>query len=322
MRDKRRVLTVASTFLLAAATGHLMQNGANLTGRISSMGASTEPVGITTVAATTTDIPKLPGLPDFRPISLGTDTGLGIRVAALDKGHVTPAVVSDGAFDAFGLSCTDDITATAQPGAMIRVNLAASCRPNEAAVLRHAGMAVSVVTGPDGGAQITLPALKPQAAVRVEFADGKVLEAATEVPEVAALNRMVLQWQDTAALSLHVLKPGARIGGKGEMNAAEPGLVAVAGDYLTRVGDSAAPVPMLAEVYTFPAADTERRIVIQAEVTRWNCGQTAEGKAMVLNAGESAAVHTDVFFAMPTCDAVGDFVQMMPDLDQIRIASR
>lgn len=322
MRDKRRVLTVASTFLLAAATGHLMQNGTNFAGRISSMGASSVPVEITTVAASATDLPTLPGLPDARPLNLANGKGLGVRVAALDQGHVLPSPTADTAFDAFGLACTDKISAASEPGAMIRVEIDASCRPNEAAVLRHAGLGVSLVTSPEGKATLLIPALKAQAEIGVEFNDGTTLAAKTQVPDLAGLNRVVLQWQDTAELSLHVLKPGAVIGGKGHISAATPGEANAKGDFLTQIGDSAAPVPMLAEVYTYPADGKDRRIVIQAEVTNWNCGQVADGVATMLRAGETGAVHTDVTFAMPTCDATGDFVQMVPDLGPMVIASR
>jgi len=73
-------------------------------------------------------------------------------------------------------------------------------------------------------------------------------------------------------------------------------------------------MPLLAEVYTYPAMGSAD-VVIEAAVTAQTCGRELLGETLLSEAGRVTV--TDLTLAMPDCDAVGDFLvlnNLVPDL--------
>ena len=71
------------------------------------------------------------------------------------------------------------------------------------------------------------------------------------------------------------------------------------------LGDPAASLPMMAEVYTWPAGVAVVP-VIEAEVTEATCGRELMGETLMSDRG--AVTATDLTLAMPGCEAVGDIL--------------
>ncbi|OYX41194.1 MAG: hypothetical protein B7Z02_16405 [Rhodobacterales bacterium 32-67-9] len=145
MQIKRRAITVGTTFFLAAATGHVMQNGDAISARLRGGDAMETPVlaSVKTTAGvlapapaaappaeaapalaetpesvlTATPTPDLteaaaahsesglPDLPAAEPKPLVTGTLLAERVERLDAGYVRPETAADANYTVFGLAC-------------------------------------------------------------------------------------------------------------------------------------------------------------------------------------------------------------------------
>ena len=141
------------------------------------------------------------------------------------------------------------------------------------------------------------------------------------LPDLAALRRFGVQWQGDDAFQLHAFEGGAAYGQPGDLSAANPrtpseALKAGQG-YITLLGDPAAPAPLLAEIYTFPADPAVKPdVVVEAAVTDLTCGRELIGETLA-SFGGSVYV-TDLTLAMPDCDAVGDYLvlkNLVPDLN-------
>ena len=140
--------------------------------------------------------------------------------------------------------CATALDLRQQPGAMIAVALSAPCHANERVVLRHAGLAVTALTGVDGKLATALPALAAEGRIEIRFMDGSKAEAAIAMPETVLLRRFGVQWQGAVAFAVHGLQNGADYGQPGDISAANPGrLLAATGGFLVLLGDAVSPTP-------------------------------------------------------------------------------
>ena len=138
------------------------------------------------------------------------------------------------------------------------------------------------------------------------LADGTKTEAALEVPEAADFRRFGVQWQGEDAFQVNAYQNGASFGAAGHIYGVQPGLAADAGGFLQTLGDPAAPMPLLAEIYTYPARQTLVEMVVEAAVTPQTCGREMLGETIMAGAGQ--VLLTELTVSMPDCSAVGDFL--------------
>lgn len=206
--------------------------------------------------------------------------------------------------------CAMSLEVFAEEGAMLGVTLLAPCRASERVVLRHGGMAVSMLTLATGSLFATLPALDIAGAVEARFDDGTAVEAAAAVPELAGLRRFAVQWQNDDRFAVNGFEGGADYGDAGHRTVANGGVVAL--------GDPATRPALLAEVYTFPDPDTTR-VSIEAEVSDTTCGRELLGETLFSAGGAVRA--SDLTLAMPECDALGGFVVLNNPLPDMTLAA-
>ncbi len=199
--------------------------------------------------------------------------------------------------------CTPAMTLIARPQAMISISIAAPCRAGERVVLRHAGLALAEELAADGSLHLDLPALQQDGAVSVLFADAGVLRDAVAVPDAAAVHRFAVQWMAEDTFQLHAFEKGAAYGQPGDVWSGAP--VSPDGGYLVSLGNPGLDLPMLAEVYTFPA-DTPANLSIEATVTEATCGRELLGEVLEAKAGKVTV--NELTLAMPDCDALGDIL--------------
>ena len=254
------------------------------------------------------------------PVAAQTATAPGVQLAGLSPIDEMPAAPL--AAQPTEPPCKVTLDLSAEPGAMIGALLLAPCHPGERIVLRHAGLAVTGQTTATGSLFVGLPALEAAAKVEIIFADGERVAAAVEFPDFADLRRFGVQWQaDRDAFQLQAYEGGASFGDAGHKNADNPGASPIGQDpmeagYLSLLGDPTTPLPMLAEVYTFPrAAAAGAEVMIEAPVTAATCGHEMIGETLSSIAGKVTV--TELTLAMPQCDAVGDFLvlkNLVPDM--------
>lgn len=217
-------------------------------------------------------------------------------------------------------ACPVSLDLSSADNALIAVTLIAPCHADERVVLKHAGLTVTAKTTLTGALFADMPALVKDAQVVVMFKDSTTVAASLVVPEMAALHRFAVQWQQDDAFQLHGFEDGSDFGGPGDVSAATPHQpiagAPAKGGFLTLLGDATTDLPMLAQVYTYPKdSNIKPEIVVEAAVTEATCGRELLGQTLQTTAGTVKV--SDVSLAMPDCDAVGDYLvlkNLVPDM--------
>lgn len=206
--------------------------------------------------------------------------------------------------------CAMSFEVFAQEGAMIGITLLAPCRAAGRVVLQHGGLMVSMRTMATGSLFATLPAMEISGAVEARFDDGTVLSAMAQVPELAGMRRLAVQWHDADRFALHGFEGAADYGDVGHQTAENGGVLAL--------GDVTATPAFLAEVYTM-ADPAKVRATIEAEVTDATCGRELLGETLYSSAG--AVRKNTLTLAMPECDGAGGFVVLNNPLPDMTLAT-
>lgn len=251
---------------------------------------------------------------------LGTDQGRAVPDLSLAPGALDIAPTPQAAPEVATADCTAVLDLAAQDHAMIAVTLTAPCRTGERVVLRHGGLVFTARTSDTGSLFTTLPGMESGAGVTVLFGDGDMVEATVDLPDLAAYRRFGVQWLADDAFQLHAFENGADYGADGHVSAAAPHLplagIAGTGGFLTVLGDAGVDLPMLAEVYTWPAdAAVTVDVVVEAAVSDTTCGRDLLGETLTSSGGVSLV--TELTVAMPACDAMGDILvlkNLVPDM--------
>lgn len=227
------------------------------------------------------------------------------------------------------VDCVPVIEAVAGPAAQVSLSIAAPCHLNATFTVHHQGMMFTAVTDDSGMVELSVPALAEVAVMIAAFDDGDGAVATVTVPDFAAYDRAVLQWQGDASVMLSAYEGDAEFGSESHIYAGNPGNIdrveTAAGGYLVRLGEETAEDALMAEVYTFPtgmiASDFDVMLVAEAEITAGNCGQELNAQSLQFSpTGQNAAL--DLTMVMPECDAVGDFLILQNMFEDLTIALR
>lgn len=275
--DRRRSISMAgATILLALGAGQYMASGAaNSTSALLPVAASVaSPLRI--AAAT----PLAEAAAQMTPAAATPDQAISAQTA-LHTGTV-PA------------DCPATLDLFTGAEATLSVTLMAPCAPNQTLVLRHAGMAVTFQTTASGAFFTDIPALDAAGAVTIRFPDGQEVSAASPVPEIALVNRLVVQATAEDRFTL-----------QGDL----PIIV---------LGDPVGPVPLFAEVASWPKGEAPP-LSIEAEVTPATCGRDLLGEVLLSESGK--ITRADLTLAMPDCDGIGGFVALNNPLPDMKLAA-
>lgn len=328
---KRRIVMAGTTFFLAAATGHVMQNGHTIGEKLRGALSSSEPAAaaeaeITSPAAGAltprpTDavlvagtsmpavIPPAGGLPDLpgdQAQALTSGVLLAARMDAVADSYTRPATDADAEYSVFGIPCgSSKLELGLGAGRTLRAELSAPCHPDERVVFSHAGLSFAMLTDAAGSVSVTIPAMLADATVDAGFANGEVLSAARVVPDLEGLRRMALSGD--GAFHLNAYEDGAAYGADGHFSALNPGDRASAAAMVV-LGDAGLDTPKIVEIFT--ASDSARTVTFdaEAETTPATCDRTVTARVVTM-AGGRIGIRETLKQAMPGCDAVGDLVQ-------------
>lgn len=309
MQKLRKVSIVAATFLLAAATGHVMQTAQGpvpaadpAPGQtIQLAAAETKATGAQVTGLTISEVAALPQLP-MRPLSpeaLPADAELPAEPAV--QGFQPPCAAATLALDAM-------------PRGLVSVLLSAPCAPGATVTLRQGPMGFAARLDAAGRWSGVIPALGPEVAVATLLPSGERLEANRSVTGTDLIDRTILLWTGPAAIQLNAYEYGSAYGGAGHIFAAAPRTPDTPlGGYLLSYGDGAEGPH--AEVYSAPAAMTDIRFDLEAPVTAASCGRDLQAQVLRVRAGRIEAP-VPVSFAMPDCaePGAGD-ADLLPDAD-------
>lgn len=300
MAIQRRVVLAGVTFFLAAATGHIMQNGDRIVAWISA-GPAPEPAAATVseasivpLSADTESVPPFDtsrSLPDF-------PGGAPARLASYSR-HEPPAdsvsrtrSAADDVYSAFGYSCAAR-SLTVSPSAgegRVTVVLALPCAPGALAHLSYMGAEFTVTLDQMGLWHGDVPAPLRAAPVVANVSGGDPLRAvAAADPGARAWH--VLSWD--AGIGLSVIGPKA-------------------GETVVPGADSAEGRRAIFVPATL--ADGRSALGIEAEVDSSTCGRDLIARLTVAD-----GTAQDIRLAMPPCDGAGGFVQIEVPLPEGRI---
>lgn len=335
-------VTAFSTVGCAIGIGFLMQSGEVAELRYGSgqlAATSTVPlVGKPPVRVTVSDLTDATedtGL-DIAAITL-TSAKLPVSdTIAADYREVIEASAPDGIFQKLAehdrpLSdeCRATAVATPTAAAMVKLNLEAPCQGNERITISHEGMVFAETLSEDGHLEVVIPALKEVAEFTGSFLNGESVTVSAQVESVPLYDRVILQWQGDSGLQIHAREFGAEYGEDGHVWSGAPrDLSAVAGGrggFLTSLGDTSVSLPMLTEIYTFPAALTDSdgavALTIETEVTDANCGSELQARTYQFSGGKKVSSQ-HLSLAVPNCSAVGNFLVLNNLLQDLTVASK
>jgi hypothetical protein len=319
---KRRIARVVAVLSIALAAGHLVQTKAAKDQARHSL--EQRPEAIEQVAAgpeTSAPRPVQPALIAMPKVPLAVLAPPVMPQPVLAAPSAADAAPQTAAPDQV---CAARLDLVAQPAAMIGLALAAPCHVEERVVVQHAGLTFSTLTSATGDLSLTLPALAADAQVAVVFADGSRTSGHVALPDLAGMRRFAIQWQGADAFLLHGFEGGAGYGTPGDVwaeNTRAPSALLPAGQgYMTLLGDPAAPAPLLAAIYTYPADTSVRAdIVIEAAIDAATCGRELLGQTLASAGGR---VHLeDLAVTMPECDATGGYLVLKNLAPETNIAA-
>ena len=226
-------------------------------------------------------------------------------------------------------SCEVTLASSVQSGAMVDLLLSAPCNGGERFTLHHNGMMFSALTQPDGRWRGQVPALATPAVFVADFSGlaGAVTQA--DVGTLRFFDRVVLQWQGQNGLQLHALEYGAQYFGPGhvwtEARGSAQDAIQNGTGFLVRLGDDSLPGARIAEIYSFPAATSEKpgsvSLTVETEVLAATCGKDITAETLEVRGG--GAVRTqDLSIAVPGCGSVGEYLVLQNMLQDMTIAAR
>lgn len=338
MSRKAELKTAAATLACAFGIGFVMQSGEVANARYSSENmhaANATPTLGDTVALGDLETISMPDRPTAPTIS-------DIILTSADMERSTPAVspqkpvmpVLNESFDfpatlvPLPAACLLTATATPDAAAMVRLIVSAPCKSSEEIVISHHKMAFVEMTSETGTLDILVPALSTDAAFTITFDTGESVKASALVPSLDLYDRVVLQWSGASGIEIHARESGAEYGSEGHLWVGSPrdiaAVVAGSGGIIMRHGNPLATVPMIAEVYTFPAASNQSEgsvsLSVETEVTKGNCGTDITTQAFHVSRGGEVETQALVL-SVPGCEAIGNFLVLNNPFKDLKVAS-
>lgn len=325
MKPLHKIIMVGTTFVLAAATGHVMQNPAQFGLQSRATGAEVAPLreveNVQSVANIDPSVQvsglSIEGVPELPTAPLPR---LSVADGAIGQMPSDPNTVSTGFAAALdGAPPVPEATTCAEPelqwlegaSATVLLTLSAPCLPGQTAMLRHEGLDMPIQLSDQGAWSGPVPALAREARIAVALPDGMVLEVAQTVSGLEKLNRVAL-FGTAPPLALHGLEYGSAFDEVGDVHPLAPRAAdtTLGGWMASFTVPGAAPY---AQIYTAPADLTDLRLEVEAEVSPALCGQDAQASVQRLLGGK-AEVPAALSIALPDCDdATGSVMMRLPD---------
>jgi hypothetical protein len=335
MARMKEILTVAGTLICAIGIGFVMQSSETAQeryGNSKSDGAeelektaNSAMLDMQQITLTSGEF-KVDGDQPMSPVIALPDTDAEvIRVNAPQS--VLPNPAAPGAV--VTPTCPIEAEARVMAAAMVNLKMTASCLPNERVTVHHNGMIFTETTSAAGTIDINVPALAQDAMFIMAFTNGEGAVAQTQVDELINFDRAVLQWKGNTGFEIHAREFGASYGDEGHHWKGAPGEIADAvtgrGGVLTRHGDPEAAEALMAEVYTFPKAETNHAgtvvLSVETEISAANCGIEIEAQSLQI-LGNGQIKTQDLMLPVPDCDAIGSFLVLNNLLQDLKVAAK
>ncbi len=228
-----------------------------------------------------------------------------------DLRGITPVAASMN--DPAAVGCVPTLDLVAAPLGMIDLTLTAPCNLGERVVIRHAGLSFTAQTNPDGVLRLQLPALEPEALVAAYFDSAQIALAKVAVPDATDHIRFAVQMPHPAQFDLRAEADGQVYVGSYGRSADLPGRS------IQPLGLGTVAQPLLAQVYSYPAADTAANLTVEVKITPDTCGRTLPVETLLARGGKVTL--TKVAVAVPLCGTSGDILVLKNLLRDLTLAA-
>ncbi len=250
------------------------------------------------------------------------------RPDRLVEADMTPDAQPEVPLSPFGLPCGLTVAAEPMAAAMVGLDIMDPCQPNARVVIEHSGLNLTGQTDVVGLLSMDIPVFEAPAFFTVRMPDGTSASALAPVSDLNQFHRVGVQWTEDRSLELHAMEFGATYGEAGHIWAENPGTpdraVAGEGGFLSYIGDADVPMPMLAQIYSFPRDAMQGAglvsLSIETPVTEANCAQDTLARTLETEEDGRVAV-IELTFTLPACDAVGDYLVLQNLLQDLRVAT-
>lgn len=185
------------------------------------------------------------------------------------------------------------------------------CARKQEVVIKHSVLAFSAITDDDGYIHYLIPALEEDASFSILVDNVEHGTARISVPDLRAVDRVVLQWRGRENLQLHAFESGAGIGDAGHIwSASAPDSTGQRG-FVDRLGLIGSDMPQMAEVFTRLSRNDGDGLALQVGIalTMNNCGQGINATTHQINSGEWTTSQK-LSLILPGCDAAGTIVMV------------
>ena len=337
MSHKTEIMTAAGTLACALGIGFVMQSGDAAQQRygdhVEIAKSSMITVGLaapetkTPIAEPVADGPVL----DVNDITLTsaelpevTDVTAAIEPVLFEE----PAAAVSRPQYTIRSGCPVSAAAETLPGAMVRLDLKASCFAGQIVTITHQSIVFDEMLGDDGTLSLEVPALEADAEFSVSFENGRSTTASAAVPTIALYDRVLVQGVGETGIQIHAREFGAAYGDAGHVWSGAPRDASMIsngdGGFMTVLGKPGDKDHLVSEVYTYPVAISRAvgavDLSIETEVTAKNCGKTVSATAVTVFRGGLPEV-SDLSIDVPSCEAVGDFLVLKNPLGDLKLAS-
>ncbi|WP_301068027.1 translocase [Pseudooceanicola sp.] len=225
--------------------------------------------------------------------------------------------------------CPVTLKAENSIAALVNLKFSSKCDPYTRVTFTHEGLVFSELTDSTGSIEIAVPALVENARFTADLPVGDAAVALVTVESVVFYDRAVLQGIGQTGMTLHALEFGAGYDADGHVWVDTPRDPTIAargeGGFMMTLGDPTLPESTIAQVYTFPSGTARNggkvRLSVEAEVLAETCERDVSAQVFQISSG--ARINSqELTIAMPTCDAVGDYLLLNTPLNDLKIASR
>jgi hypothetical protein len=214
--------------------------------------------------------------------------------------------------DPTAAGCIPTLGLEAAPLGMIDLSLNAPCNPGERVVIRHAGLSFTAQISPDGALSLQIPALEPEALVAAYFDSSQIALAKVTVPDATDHIRFAVQMDHPAQFDL-------RAETDGQVYIGSYGRTADAPRSILPMGVGTVAQPLLAQVYSYPAADTAADLTVEVKITAETCGRTLPVETLLARGGKVTV--TKLAVAVPLCGTSGDILVLKNLLRDLTLAA-
>ena len=331
MIAKQRILTVGGTVMCALGIGFLMQSNASTSPEQSvSLPAVAQQAVLPPLGASDVDDYAILPVEDITLTSASPieQTPQRLPEASLEQVDTSPFPLQDAILPVTPsdpempqLGCAVSAETKVAPMASVVLSVQAPCYGNQRVTVHHSGLKFTEVTDEHGNLSVTIPALSEKAVFVVAFTNGRGAVAMTEVPGLAQIDRVALQWSGNTGFQIHAREFGAGYGEEGHIWS-DPS--AQGQGQMVRLGVTETLAPQITEIYSFHSGTTRTSgaiaLSIETEVTAANCGRDILAQSLELRSG--AVLRTkDLVLSIPDCEAAGDFLVLNNLFEDLKIAA-